>query len=297
MIKKLKNLIDFFLLKSFKITWVHKKQTYFFFILLIVMIILRIFYSDYLIYPFLFSFLDLLLIFFSLNIFFNIVKIILISSYRKRNNLPVDHYDNLTIGLSSIINIILIISLFTAILFYFRVEIKSFLTIIGIFSAGFAWVFKEHIINVVNGLIIMFSKNLTIGDYILINNYKGIIIDITFLYTEIKTDQGNLTYIPNNLILANEVVNYSKINLKRIIFNFDLSSSNFNKIEKIEKKLIHDVEIEFPNLVKEINITIGKLKSKSANLIVEINASKYNFSIEKQLKDFVKRKIINYVSK
>ncbi|MGM5483142.1 MAG: mechanosensitive ion channel domain-containing protein [Nanobdellota archaeon] len=286
-----------FLLKKLYITQSNKFKTYIFFFLLLVILFFRMYYKDCLDVSALFVSVDLLLMIVAFYVVTHLLKILLLSTYRKRNKLAPEHFDNLTIGLSSIVNIIFVMSVIVGIILYSDINIKAFLTGFALFFAGLAWVFKEHVVNLVNGLMMMFSRNFTIGDYIMINSNKGIIRNISFTSTEIKSDEGNIIYIPNNIILSSEVINFSKINLKRIMFNFDFPSSNFGKLEKLEKYILNEVQKEFPELVKQVELRVGKLKSKSANMIIEITLTRYNFKLEKQVKDITKRKIIEFISK
>ena len=292
--EKLKNV---FLLKRLRITTVNKLKTYLFFLVLIIVMGFRVFYKKDLDDTIFAISIDLIVVIVVLYVFTHMVKIFLLSSYRKRNKLEADHFDNLTIGLSSIVNIIFYMLVIVVIISYSNVDVKAFLTGFGLFFAGLAWVFKEHVVNVVNGLIIMFSRNFSIGDYILMNTHRGIIRNISFMSTEIKSDEGNITYIPNSLLLSSEVINFSKVNLKRLMFNFDFPSTHFNRIQKFENFLIDAIHNEFPELVKEVEIRVGKLKTKSANMIIEISLERYNFKIEKQVKDATKRKIMDFISR
>ena len=239
--------------------------------------------------------LDLILTFLLLYIILHMTKIMILSGYRRRNKFKEEHYDNLTIGISYLMTILHLIIFTIYLFYYFHVDIISLLTVMGLFFAGLAWLLKDYFVNVMNGLILMFSKNLMIGNYVLVNGYKGIIRNITFLYTIIRTDEGNLMYVPNSSILSNEVLNYSQARTKNIVFNFDLPVKHFNKIDQLTQEISKKLQDEYPELVKDFDMRIGKIKTKSANIIYQVTLKKYTFKIEKEVTNFIKQNILEYM--
>ena len=104
----------------------------------------------------------------------------------------------------------------------FGVRPLEFLTSITIVAAAIALLTKEYITNIVNGLIMMFSDQLEIGDKITIGKSTGFIRDITLINMELKSETGEIIIIPNTLALTSEVVNYSKNNSHQVILDSEI---------------------------------------------------------------------------
>ena len=284
------------LLEPLKISRKNRLKTYFIAFFLVVTYVFHAFYKDRFEQTPLSTVMDILLVYFAMNIASHVVKIIILSSYRKRNKFHREHFDNLTIGISYVTSLMLHLSFFTVVLGYLNVDLRTFLTIFGIFFAGLSWVLKEYVVSTINGLIIMFSRNFRIGDYILVNGNMGIIRNVTFLHTEIKTDEGNITYIPNNIILGSEVINFSKAKTKTIMFNLDVPSSYFNRLEALHGKIRNELIRAYPDIIEEVNMNIGRIKTGSANLKFQIILKRYTFAIEKEIKNYAKIDLLTRVS-
>ena len=184
-------------------------------------------------------------------------------------------------------------------MFYIEVEVKSFLTVFGLFFAGLAWVLKDYIMSILNGIIIMFSKEFKIGDYIRISDYKGVIKNLTFLNTVVYTDEGDITYIPNNLLLSKETINYSKSKTKKTIFTFEINKNKFKDITKIEKYIIKILQKEYSDEINFDNffMKITEILENKVSINVEIPLKSYNFKIEKDIQKFLSVKLLKYLSR
>lgn len=83
-------------------------------------------------------------------------------------------------------------------------------TSLSIVFAGIAILTKDYITNMVNGMIITFSGQLSIGDNVRLGKQRGKIVDITLQNIHMLNDDDDMIYIPNNLLLSSEVVNYTR---------------------------------------------------------------------------------------
>ncbi|MFO7751712.1 MAG: mechanosensitive ion channel [Desulfobacteraceae bacterium] len=285
------------MLEPLKISRKNRLKTYLIAFFLLVAYLLHHYYKEQFDQTRLSTGMEILLVYFVMNIASHFVKIIVLSSYRKRNKFHREHFDNLTIGITYVTSLILYLSFFIVVLAYLNVDMRTFLTIFGIFFAGLSWVLKEYVVSTINGLIIMFSTNFRIGDYILVNGNMGIIRNVTFLHTEIKTDEGNITYVPNNIILGSEVVNFSKAKTKTIMFKLDIPSCFFSRLESIHGKIRNELINAYPDIIEEVNMNIGRIKTGSANLKFQIILKRYTFAIEKEIKNFAKLDLLARISR
>jgi len=63
--------------------------------------------------------------------------------------------------------------LFFVILHILDITVKEFFYSITIIAAALAIVFKDYILNGLNGMILMFGDNYRIGDFVEVNGIKG----------------------------------------------------------------------------------------------------------------------------
>jgi small-conductance mechanosensitive channel len=240
---------------------------------------------------------DVLLFYFIISSILNILKLVIISIYRKIQKIKSDHRDNVIMGIESLSWIILFVALFVGTLQFIDIDIKTFFASFALFSVAFSWVFKEYITNIIDGLLIIFSDDFIVGDYISVGDYKGRIREITFLNTEIRTDEGDIVFIPNTLIIQREVTNYSKVKFKRIIHEFEIDKSLFTKVRKIEKLIIKNLVKEFDDIFESDNffLRVVSIKGDTAVLAAEMPVTNYSFTIEDKMEKSVSLTVMEYI--
>ena len=168
--------------------------------------------------------------------------------YRRRNKVQGD--DNFIIGVGQIYSLVLAIGLVVSILSLFQIDTRQLFTSLSIVFAGIAILTKDYISNMINGMIITFSGQLSIGDNIRIGQQRGKIVDITLQNIHILNDDDDMIYIPNNLLLTSEVVNYTRRVVKRTSIEFDIDLRHLKTVEDLEAKLV-EVLSPFQDLIKQ----------------------------------------------
>lgn len=229
------------------------------------------------------------------------IKKQIISVYLKRNHFEKDQIDNFTIGMERI-SLLLIHIIFVFIIFYvLGINFKQFLTSISLIAVALVLLFKDYISNTMNGFIIMFSDDIKIKEYIKIGDYKGRIVNITFLKTQIRSDEGDMVYIPNSTILNSELTNLSKSNTKKITFSFSLHEKYYGKVNKLERYIVKTLikTFEGKGLLFAENILIKPIEIKNNETMfnVEIIVTRYNFKIENEIKNCLSNNIIKFLNK
>lgn len=217
-------------------------------------------------YPILDNLVRALIFLISANLLISMGRIITLRFYlQKTDDSKVQ--PNFVIGIdriSSIVNVnIILISFMLAL----GIKPLEFLTSITIVAAAIAILTKEFIANIINGLIIMFSNQLEIGDKIHIGKSTGFIRDITLSNVTLKNDTGEIILIPNSLILSSEVVNYSKNNTHQMIFDTELPYSSDLDLNLLEQRLISSLR-DFDALVYMDGAQLNVLERKAENFLV-----------------------------
>jgi len=124
---------------------------------------------------------------------------------------------------------------------------KVLLPVAGALGIGLGFGLQTVLNNYISGFILMFSKNLKIGDFIEIegnagrflnnqgNTIFGRVEDIGILSTRVKTLDGIDILIPNSTFIGNQIINYSLRNpFVRIRFPFGVAySSDPIKVKEI----------------------------------------------------------------
>lgn len=233
-----------------------------------------------------------------INLIVDFSLLVIISSYRKKYKLPKEHYDNFTVGMT-MLTYILKFLIFVYLLFYiFKIDVQVFFASLALFSVALAWLFKEYIDNLLDGIIISFSNNFKIKDYIKIDDYKGRINFITLQNIELKTDEGDIVYIPNTLILEKPVINYSKINFKTIDFEFSLPFYVLKNFKKLINYIEENVSKEFSEVLdkEKFDFKINEIEKNYIKVTLNIPVNRYNFAIEDKIKKHIGLIVIDFLN-
>ncbi|TVP51010.1 MAG: mechanosensitive ion channel family protein [Mongoliibacter sp.] len=182
------------------------------------------------------SILDAVLFLLGGNILISLARMLTVRIYLRKQSDENIHL-NFLLGITWISNILNSIVFVSALIIAFGFKPFEFLTSLTIVAAAIAIISKEYITNTINGLIIMFTDQFSLGDTIKINEQKGIIKDITLLNTVLKRDDGLSMMIPNNLMLGTHVINYRFTDRKDVEFIFELPVEVKMSLKEIRDKI------------------------------------------------------------
>ena len=149
-------------------------------------------------------------------------------------------------GINSITKLIIIVITITIILFQFSslsgvaagaISVTAG-TIIGFSS-------RNTISNAIAGILLLSSRPFKLGDRIRTTEDEtlvGDVVEITLLYTKIKTVRHELVTLPNQTLLQRQIVNYSGLDVLAITVEISMTYNN-NKRKLIEQLLMESAKI------------------------------------------------------
>jgi small-conductance mechanosensitive channel len=173
-------------------------------------------------------------------LFLDFVQFFVVAVYRRRHGVRGD--DNFIIGIGHIYSLLVVFGLIAGILSLFQINARELFTSLSIIFAGLAILTKDYISNMINGMIITFSGQMSIGDNVRIGQHRGKITDITLQNIHLLNDDDDVIYVPNNVVLTSDVVNYTKREIKRTSIDFDIDFRYLQSVEELEAELIKALE-------------------------------------------------------
>jgi len=87
--------------------------------------------------------------------------------------------------------------------------------------------------NLFGGLVIFLDKPFVVGDWIGMDPFEGIVEDITFRSTRVRTFENSVVNIPNSIISNSSIINWSKMEKRR--YRTNLCVQIDTPLEKLEK--------------------------------------------------------------
>lgn len=153
----------------------------------------------------------------------SVLRLIIIYWYIRKHRLKSNIQDNFILGINRIVSILNTIFVVIALMILFGKDPLKFLTGITIVAAALAVTFKDYITNMINGLIIMFSDRLSLGDHIKVQDTEGKILDITLINVILQNEDNDMVIVPNSVVFSSIIINQSKQNIKKLSIEFEMS--------------------------------------------------------------------------
>lgn len=97
-------------------------------------------------------------------------------------------------------------------------DITGFIAGLGLGGLAFALAAQDTAANLIGGVVVLTEKPFTIGDWIVGNDIEGIVEDITFRSTRIRTFAQALVTVPNSSLAKGSITNWSRMGRRQILF-------------------------------------------------------------------------------
>jgi small conductance mechanosensitive channel len=133
------------------------------------------------------------------------------------------------------------------ILWSFNVDVTGLLAGLGIGALVIGFALKDIIENWISGLLIILGKTYRIGDVIRIENFTGVVTDVSLRTTKLRTYDRNEIIIPNSTLLKQNIINLTGGKKETVASVISYIDYVFD-VEKA-KKAIESVLRGHPNIV------------------------------------------------
>lgn len=228
---------------------------------------------------------DAILFYITGHMIISFSRLIIVYFYIKKSGRQFGFINNFVIGVNQIANILSFIMFIFALFLLFDIKAGTFFTSISIVAAAIAIISKDYISNMINGMIIMFSDELSLEDYVKVGEHRGKISNITLLNMHIINDDDDLVYVPNNSILASEVVNFTKHDVQKITIEFELNQSYLKHYDLLRKRLDDVLEAYSHNIKKDsAALKVLKITKDAIQLKYQFRFIKWSIAMEKEIR-------------
>lgn len=177
------------------------------------------------------------------------------------------------------------------------VPIQTLFGSITIAIAIIGLAFRDAVTNFVSGINIMFSGKFQFGEYVRIGQVKGRIRDLTFTHVHLQTESQDLVFVPNNLVLAQEVTNYSKTRSKNVYVHMVVDRSQYEHYRELQERILQRIQRSFENELvgkESVRIRVESLDKESTSWIIEYHVSRYDFGLEIALKNVTAEIVVDF---
>ncbi|GIP49127.1 mechanosensitive ion channel [Paenibacillus timonensis] len=148
--------------------------------------------------------------------------------------------------LSKVLRIVVVILTVTLIGAEWGFSINGLVAGMGLGSLAVALAAKDTLGNIIGGIVIILEKPFAKGDWILTPTAEGVVEDITFRSTKIRTFADAVITLPNAALADQPITNWSKMGKRRVTFTLGVALDSDRErlaaaINRIEQ-LLHDNE-------------------------------------------------------
>ena len=226
------------------------------------------------------------LTFFIFLLSINLIIVLLTYFYRRRKQMEPTDYDNVTIGLNNIYYLILT-----------GIDPKTLFTSLSIVAAAIAIVAKEFISEVISGIILSFSNDVSVGDYLKIGEHRGKIVDLKFTKVVFLNEDDDVVYIPNFTVFNSDIVNYTRNQTRRVTIEFEAMLEVIKNIDELEKDLIEALSDYHEHIARNsFNLKIEAIYKEYVALKFQyILLESANRDLEQEIRSATVRRVVDYV--
>jgi len=218
-------------------------------------------------------------------------------SYRKRKKLSPYHVDNFQFGINNIAKLLIGFGLIVTIFAMFGIDFMSLLTSLSIVAAAIAITTKEYIDDFLVGLYFSFSSDFEINDYVKIEDHKGKIVEIGMLKIKLLNDDEDIVIIPNSKLYSNEIINYTKKDIRSMSIDFQIDINHVRNIETLESEL-KTALAEMNDYIEphSYNLKIKEMKKDALDLKFQYTIKKIDMDKLKKIRSMTVRQVFNHIS-
>ena len=96
-----------------------------------------------------------------------------------------------------------------------NIDVSSLIALVGVFGLAVSLAVQDVLGNVAGGMVLLFSKPFTLGDYVSTADGEGEVAEITLTHTKLDTPAGQRVMLPNSKLVAGQIVNYTVRGVRR----------------------------------------------------------------------------------
>lgn len=237
---------------------------------------------------------DAILFYITAHLIISFSRLIIVYLYIKRSGRQIGFTNNFILGVNQIANILSFIMFIFAVFLLFNIKASEFFTSISIVAAAIALISKDYISNMINGMIIMFSDELSLEDYVKVGEHRGKISNITLLNMHIINDDDDLVYVPNNYILSSDVVNFTKHDIQKITIEFELNQIHLKHYDRLKMEFDKVLEPYKNNIKKDSQVLkVLKITKDAIQLKYQFRFIRWSKTMEKEIRRSIHECIIS----
>ena len=183
-----------------------------------------------------------------------------------------------------VVTVTLVLAILIATLANLHVDVTGYVVSLGITAVVIGFAAQATIGNLISGVLVLISKPFRKGDYIRVNiagaPIEGTIDEISFLRSRIFTNDGVSISVPNTVMLAVPISNFTVFEQRPLILNISLerNASIIEFKDKVESAILTNGQA-----MGEVRLYVKGLDQDSVNTELWVQVDTQSFLKERSL--------------
>lgn len=211
-----------------------------------------------------------------------------------RKSLNVDKNDKVILPLMTrIVRVFIWMVSITIIMEEWGYNIYSLITGLGIGGLAIALAAQDTLSNIFAGVMIFIDKPFQIGDWIKTSSVEGVVEDISFRSTRVRTFDNSLVSLPNSKLINEAIVNWNKMHKRRVKYRLGVTySTSSDQMKKVIQK-IKDMLIEHDDVLNDyMLVNFESFAASSLDILIYYFCRKTDYYNYMQIQEEVNFKIL-----
>jgi len=155
----------------------------------------------------------------------------------------------------STVSMLLKVMLILAIAATLGIKTTSFIAVLGAATLGISMALQGSLGNFAGGVLILFFRPFSVGDYIKAQGEEGFVKEIQLFVTVLKTPDNITIYLPNGALAANNITNVSQNGTVRLHLSIGIGyGEDIGKARDILVNVMKDNKMVLSNPAPEVAV-------------------------------------------
>lgn len=183
-----------------------------------------------------------------------------------------------------IVTVVLLFTILFATLGKLGIDLSAYLVSLGVTAVVVGFAAQTTIGNLIAGMLVLVSKPFRRGDYVRVNitgaPIEGKLEEISFLRSRIVTNDGVSISVPNTVMLAVPISNFTVFEKRPIILNITLDRKT--SVDAFRSK-IEAAQVISAEEISEMRLYVKGFDNESMNVELWVQVTTQNFLKERSL--------------
>lgn len=172
--------------------------------------------------------------------------------------------------LSKVLRVIVVVLVITIVGGEWGFSINGLVAGMGLGSLAVALAAQETLSNVIAGIIIILERPFSKGDWISTPDIEGIVEDITFRSSKIRTFTDALVIVPNSKLAAQPITNGSQMGKRKISFPLRVAlDSNRDALARVVSRIQSELDTDDNVVADSAMVKFNEFNESSLGILVQ----------------------------